>query len=175
MLSYLFKVNPSDKEIIEKLESYRRIKNEIINFTIGDYIVPKPESKLFTSCEEMYYVLDITEHVYIAMSNTLRIQTLTPCFFTKRDEQPITPMLQEFVEDKSVNKDVVSGVVVRVRKHHTLYLQNIASSYKSVTDTFTQPLLVMDNQDGNVTVVGQSEPDHFTEKTFKWYELALYY
>ena len=87
-------------------------------------------------------------------------------------------MLQEFVEDSSVNKDVVSGVFVRGRRQHPLYVYagNVATSYNAVTYTFTHPLLVMDNQNGNVTVVGQSEQNkQISERTFKWYELALYY
>lgn len=152
MWSYFAKIKtPSD--VIKELEMYRNMVLEPINYTVGDYVLSKTEN-------QPYYVLDIKNEfttVVTLLYNKISIQTYKSYCFTKTLEYN---EIQSFVNDVSVSKDIVSGVIVRCRKDHTLPIQG--------------PFIVLHNDQGNITIAGYVE-DRITEKTVKWYELALYY
>lgn len=169
MLSYLFNAKMNEKELIKKLETYRALHIESLDFQVGDYIVAKPDADSFNPHDNIYYVLDMNKECIAVTShhNTLCIDKINPCYYQKLREEQKPPLLEEFVNDRVVAKDVVSGVIVRNRLHYCQY---------NTTNILQQPMLIMDNKNGDITVVAQVEnAERVIEKTFKWYELAYYY
>ena len=176
-MSYIYGNQISKEETIEKLESYRNMVIEPIDYTIGDYVMVKPETKyLNRDFVPYHYIFDISNGIVTAgymNKSELMITNITPCYYKKIDKSFVSMLLQNCIDDVCVAKDVVSGVLVRNRLHHSLkaYDSNSLNHHQ-----FIQPVLVMNNNNGDITVAGIIENENrISEKTFKWYELASYY
>ena len=181
--------------IKEKLEKYQRIVNEPLDYIEGNYVVLKPEvmelglvkntshssSSYNSRCYPgLCYILDIDTNqgpvaaAYV-FNDRLIIGNIKRNYYRKITCDVVIPEdLERFVNDKPVSKWITPGELVRSRLHYPI-LDLTSSSMTSAVETFYEPLIVMKNKSGQITISGCSQNDNsIKEHTVEWYTIALY-
>ena len=193
-MSFFFGSTPvkeslSVEVIKERLEKYQRITNEPLDYIEGDYVVLKPEvmelklvksSSYNSRCYSgLCYILDIDVNqgpvaAYV-FNDRLIIGNIKRNYYRKITCDVVIPQdLERFVKDKPVSKWITLGELVRARLHYPI-LDHTSSSMMSDVETFYEPLIVMKNKSGQITISGCSQNDNsIKEHRVQWYTIASY-
>lgn len=184
-MSFLFgsaaKETFSTETIKRRVETYHRIVNEFVDYIHGDYVVLKSEANdlgLSKNEPHICYILEVDNNVVTAAyvkGGQLCIDRITRFLYKKATIEHKHPDdLEQFVKDVSVKKYIEPGTLVRSRLHCHIFNFDLSSS--SMGHKVLEPVVVMENKAGKITIAGCAEYDgRIITRTVNWYELALYH
>lgn len=155
----------------EYLKHYRETVSKPIHYEVGDIVIVRMATRRM---KHIGYVVSINNDdtiIAYPKKNRVCFATVPQNLYMRDNDHTMglfDSLMDPFIKDSPVPKDVAPGTFVRSRKGCSLKFH---SDSPTVYDIF----MVMNNKDGKITIVCcvKTSPE-MTQLSVYWYELALY-
>ena len=156
---------------MNRLTTYYNLKNETIDYNVGDTIILKQGYEIFKS--NSFYDKNIPSYGIVLELNDDQVAFITydciinnrPSYWYKKGEFNCSNQLLQFIQDTSIDKNVLPSTFVRPRIHI-----NVIDYCNKLLDP---PFLIIKNDCGKITIACDLE-SKIIQIEVMWYQLSLY-